>query len=89
LHLHNISRKRSGEIVAMDLPKGATEMSENNEVHELTGTDLNAVSGGKAGDPDSGGQLQVQATSSQTEKVSPSLFAHCATGKHIPEAKLT
>lgn len=68
--------------------KRATEMTQNDEMRELTGTDLSAVSGGRAGDPDSGGQLQVQATSSQTDRASPSLFAHCATGKHIPEANL-
>jgi hypothetical protein len=61
-------------------------MTGQKQIGELTATELEAIAGG-VGQAAEDQQL-AEIGNNQTPQASHSLFAHCATGKHIPEGKL-
>lgn len=62
-------------------------MTDQTGIRELADSELEAIVGGI------GQAVEIQhlseSTNNQTDKASPSVFAHCATGRHIPEVKLS
>jgi hypothetical protein len=65
-----------------------TAMNGQTEIREMTATELEAVAGGVIGQAAENQQL-TEVGNDQTAAASQSLFAHCATGKHIQQGKIT